>query len=82
VKGGSVPTVSRSHGRDQQEPDHRPGVAKTALTVAGASGGGITTILGAVAFGAIPVGLAYLAVSMFGLIMVLAMILAGIYIGR
>jgi hypothetical protein len=75
-------TVSSPSGQHQKDPDHHAGVIKKALTVAGASGGGITLILGAAAFGAIPAGLAYLAVSIFGVIIVVALVIAGLYITR
>jgi hypothetical protein len=57
-------------------------VSSKLLTVAGASGGGIALILGAAAYEAIPLGLAYLALSAFGVIMIIALLIAGIYIAR
>ena len=75
-------TVSRTPRRHRPELDHRAAVINKLLTVAGASGGGITLILGAAAYGAIPDGLAYLAVSAFGGIMITALLIAGIYIAR
>ncbi|MFF5082055.1 hypothetical protein ACFY36_33815 [Actinoplanes sp. NPDC000266] len=75
-------TVYRPSGDHQKDPDHRPGVIKKALAAAAGSAGGIAAILGAVAYGAIPVVLACLAMSIFGLIMVVALVIAGIYITR
>lgn len=62
-----------------KNPDDREKVAKHAMTIAGASSGGIAIIIGAAASGTVPVGLIYLAISVFGLIFVVAFIVMGIY---
>ncbi|GAA0454263.1 hypothetical protein KZ829_25205 [Actinoplanes hulinensis] len=75
-------TLSNRPGRRQESPDHRAGVIKTSLTVAGASAVGLTGIIGAAAYGAIPAGLAYSAVGAFALIMLCALGVVTVYIRR
>jgi hypothetical protein len=77
-----VDTVSSPCSQHQKEPDHRSSVTNRALSVAAASGGGIAAILSATAFGAVPTGLAYLAVSIFGVIVLGSLIVAAICITR
>jgi hypothetical protein len=77
-----VTTVSRPPGKQKESPDHRASIIKKALATAGGSASGIAAIVGAAAFGAVPAGLAYLSISVFGLIMLATLIIAGIGLTR
>ncbi|WP_433793952.1 hypothetical protein [Actinoplanes sp. CA-252034] len=75
-------TVATRTRQGEENNDHRPGVIKTALKTAVTSAGGIASILAASAFGAIPTALAITAVAVFGLIMIGALTVCAIYVGR
>ncbi|GAA4595703.1 hypothetical protein BJY16_001765 [Actinoplanes octamycinicus] len=76
-------TVVSGPGQGHSDAEHRAGVVKAALTVAGGAGGvGIPAIIGAAAYGALPPGLAYAALGVFLIIMLGAMIVAAMYIRK
>ncbi|BEL07242.1 hypothetical protein Q0Z83_054330 [Actinoplanes sichuanensis] len=75
-------TVTTPPGPGEKNPDQGPGVTKAALRTAGGSGVAIIGILTASAFGAIHTSLAMVALAVFGVIMLGALIVAGIYIIR
>ena len=81
-KGNNEMTLGQQPTSGQHNAEHQAGVVKTALTVAGASAAGFTTIIGAAAWDVIPVSLAYLGVSTFGLVMLVALAIVWIYLRR
>ncbi|MFC4071914.1 hypothetical protein [Actinoplanes subglobosus] len=75
-------TVATPPGHGEKRSDQEPDVIKAALRTAGGSGAGIIGILTASALGAIHTSLAVAALAVFGVIMLGALIVAGIYITR
>jgi hypothetical protein len=73
-------TVASDPPPDEKNTDNQANVIKTLIKTSGASAGGITSILAASAFGAIPSLLAILAVVVFGVIMIVALVMAGRFI--
>ncbi|BCY07313.1 hypothetical protein [Actinoplanes sp. L3-i22] len=69
-------TVANTPGQDQRDPAHRAGVIKAALKTGGGSAAGVAGILAAAAFGAVSTPLAIVAVVVFGVIMVGALVVA------
>src|SRR5690348_3264164 len=78
----NMATVSSQSGQNQGNGEHRAGVIKSAQRYAGGSAAGIAGIVTASAFGAVPMPVAMVAIIAFGMIMMGALIVAGIYILR
>lgn len=79
----STSTNSARHGNDGGSPtSHRSKVGTYALRTAGVSAAGITGIVGAGAFGAVSERVVIVALIVFCVIMVGALVVAGIFITR